>query len=325
MPLTRTIHQPEFTTSIFDSGSLNSLKRGVAAGANASLADQKKVAHRFEALFIQQFLKQARQAAPMNGPFDSQQTRMARSLSDQQMSLQLATPGIGLARALLAQIQAGRAPDGANDAGGSAAELTPSSRVAGMRSTIGPEPEGLPSISALLKLLNAHTMTGAVFNAVKEAPEHIRDFVAQMSGAANIASNESGVPAKLILSQAALESGWGQHEIHGANGETSHNLFGIKATSSWKGKVVNVLTTEYVDGKAQKVVQPFRAYDSYADSFTDYARLISQSPRYDSVMTAPTAEDAAKQIQASGYATDPNYAQKLISIMGYFNAAGNAI
>lgn len=323
MALTRTIHQPEFTASIFDFGGLSSLKRGVAEGANAPLTDQKKVAHRFEALFIQQFLKQARQAMPANGPFDSQQTRMARSLADQQMSLQLATPGLGLARALLDQIQAGRTSAGAQDVNGTPQELTPSSRVAGLKSHIGPAPEELPSISSLLKLLNAHTLTGAVFNAVKEAPQHIRDFVADMSGAANIASNESGVPAKLILSQAALESGWGQHEIRGANGEASHNLFGIKATSGWTGKVVNVLTTEYVDGKPQKVVQPFRAYDSYADSFTDYARLISQSPRYDSVMTAPTAEDAAKQIQAAGYATDPNYAQKLISIMGYFNAAGS--
>jgi flagellar protein FlgJ len=324
MALTRTIHQPEFTASIFDFGGLNSLRRGVAEGANAPVADQKKVAHRFEALFIQQFLKQARQAVPSNGPFDSQQTRMARSLADQQMSMQLATPGLGLARALLAQIQAGRTSAGAQDADGAQRELTPSSRVPDMKSSIGPAPGELPSIASLLKLLNAHTLTGAVFNAVKEAPQHIRDFVAEMSGAANIASNESGVPAKLILSQAALESGWGRHEIRGTDGEASHNLFGIKATPGWKGKVVNVLTTEYVDGQAQKVVQPFRAYDSYADSFADYARLISQSPRYSGVMTAPTAEDAARQVQASGYATDPNYAQKLISIMGYFNTAGGA-
>src|SRR3546814_17794244 len=98
-----------------------------------------------------------------------------------------------------------------------------------------------------------------------------------MSGAANIASSKSGVPAKLILSQAALESGWGEREIRGENGEQSHNLFGIKASAGWNGKVVNVMTTEYVDGKAQTVVQPFRAYDSYADSFSDYARLLGRS------------------------------------------------
>src|SRR3546814_20290727 len=107
MSLTRTIHQLNSGTSIFDLSGLTSLKRGVAAGANAPLDQQKKVAHRFEALFIQQFLKQARQASPLSGQFDSDQTRMAQSMNDPQLALQLATPGIGLASALLEQIQAG--------------------------------------------------------------------------------------------------------------------------------------------------------------------------------------------------------------------------
>ncbi|CFW90449.1 peptidoglycan hydrolase [Bordetella pertussis] len=98
---------------------------------------------------------------------------------------------------------------------------------------------------------------------------------------------------------------------------TSYNLFGIKAGASWKGKVVNVMTTEYVDGVAQKLVQSFRAYSSYEESFSDYARLIGNSPRYEAAVTQAGNEiEAARRIQEAGYATDPRYAEKLISIMG---------
>ena len=151
--------------------------------------------------------------------------------------------------------------------------------------------------------------------------QHIRAFVDQMSAAAQAASNRSGVPAKLILSQAALESGWGQREILRPDGTTTHNLFGIKAGGNWHGEVVNVMTTEYDDkGVPHKVEQPFRAYKTYADSFADYASLIGNSGRYSEVTTAPSAEEAARRIQTAGYATDPSYADKLISIMGYFQA-----
>ena len=79
------------------------------------------------------------------------------------------------------------------------------------------------------------------------------------------------------------------------------------------------MTTEFIDGKPQKMVQAFRAYDSYAESFADYARLISQNDRYQAVLTAPNAEMAAVKVHEAGYATDPKYAEKLISIMGYLD------
>lgn len=304
-----------------DFSGLNSLKQGVSAGANAPLDQQKKVAQQFEALFIQQMMKQARQlSSAMPGLFDSQQTRLAQSMSDEQMSLQLADPGLGLAEALLAQIQ-----NGGNVA--RTVGVTPASppevaasRVPGMRSRIGEDRRNdASSISSLIDMLTKNPLTDRIYSAIKGAPDHIQNFVSKMSDAAKLAAGESGVPEKLILSQAALESGWGKREIKHADGSTSHNLFGIKAGSSWKGKVVNVMTTEYVDGKAQKMSQPFRAYDSYADSFADYARLIGKSERYSDVVGAPSAEEAAHRIQAAGYATDPSYATKLISIMSYFD------
>lgn len=100
-----------------------------------------------------------------------------------------------------------------------------------------------------------------------------------------------------------------------SDGSTSYNLFGIKATGGWKGKVAEVMTTEYENGVARKVKQPFRAYDSYEHALSDYARLITENSRYQHVVTAANEKDAARKIQAAGYATDPKYADKLINVM----------
>lgn len=318
MDFVSSMPRPAGEMNAMDFSSLNSLKRGVQAGANASLADQKAVAQQFEAMFIQMMLKQARHTSDMEPTlFDSSATRMARSLQDEQAALQLANPGLGLAQALLDQIRGGR-PD--IDSLASAPELA-SSRLPGLTSRIGEgRREVADSITALIGMLSQTNISEKVSSAIRGAPGHIHDFVSKMSAAADFASRQSGVPAKLILSQAALESGWGQRELMREDGSTSHNLFGIKATGNWKGDVVYAMTTEFEDGVAHKVQQPFRAYDSYADSFADYARLIGRNERYSEVLTAPSAEVAAQRIQEAGYATDPSYADKLISIMGYFNA-----
>mgnify|MGYP002041242840 FL=1 len=180
---------------------------------------------------------------------------------------------------------------------------------------------GSREVSALLNVMRNNRASDRALAAAEGAPEHVVDFVSKMSRAANLASQQSGVPARLIMGQAALESGWGQREIKHPDGSTSYNLFGIKAGASWKGKVVNVLTTEYEDGVAKKVTQPFRAYASYEESFADYARLIGNSPRYESVTQARNEVEAARRIQAAGYATDPQYAQKLIGVMGQLRGA----
>jgi flagellar protein FlgJ len=137
-------------------------------------------------------------------------------------------------------------------------------------------------------------------------------FVDQHSDAAAAVARESGIPASFMIGQAGHETGWGRSEIRHADGTPSHNLFGIKATDSWKGKVAEITTTEYVNGEARKVTAKFRAYDSYADSFRDYARLLGNSPRYEGVMDQlGSVQGFATGLQKAGYATDPNYAGKL--------------
>ena len=306
--------------SALDFSSLNRLKRGVQAGENAPEDQKREVARQFEAMFIQMMLKQARKTADqMPTLFDSQATRMAQSLSDEQAALALANPGIGLADALMAQMR-GAGSDPAQEVGLQTPEAA-RSRLPGLQSRIGGGQQPVAdSIDSLINLLASGRLREKVSSAIRGAPDHIRAFVDQMSSAAQAAAASSGVPAKLILSQAALESGWGQRQILRPDGSTSHNLFGIKADGSWHGDVVHVATTEFEDGMPRRVEQPFRAYQNYAESFADYARLIGSNDRYSGVTSARSAEEAARRIQAAGYATDPGYADKLISIMGYFQA-----
>jgi flagellar rod assembly protein/muramidase FlgJ len=141
-------------------------------------------------------------------------------------------------------------------------------------------------------------------------------FLAQHAQAARQAQASSGIPATFMVAQAALETGWGKHEIRFDDGRTSHNLFGIRAGANWKGPVAEIWTTEFINGAAQKVRGQFRAYGSYQESFNDYARLISQSPRYANAMRNLGDPQAfASALQQAGYATAPNYAQVLSSVI----------
>jgi len=147
-------------------------------------------------------------------------------------------------------------------------------------------------------------------------PAHVRAFQEKLGSHAEEASRATGIPAKFMLGQAALESGWGKKVMIAADGSSSHNLFGIKASKGWAGKVVETTTTEYVNGVAYRKKEKFRAYDSYADSFKDYARLLQSSPRYQNVLAnSKDASSFAQGLQRAGYATDPQYAAKLTRII----------
>ncbi|MDE2368423.1 MAG: flagellar assembly peptidoglycan hydrolase FlgJ [Burkholderiales bacterium] len=141
-------------------------------------------------------------------------------------------------------------------------------------------------------------------------------FVQQHTSAAQAAEAATGIPASFLVAQAAQETGWGRKEIRHADGTPSYNLFGIKAGANWKGPTAEITTTEYVAGRPHKVVAKFRAYASYADSFADYAKLMTTSPRYHNVVaSAHTASGFAQGLQKAGYATDPAYAAKLTRVI----------
>jgi flagellar protein FlgJ len=142
------------------------------------------------------------------------------------------------------------------------------------------------------------------------------DFNTRLLPHADTASRATGVPAQFILGQAALESGWGKREIRLPDGSPSHNLFGVKAGRDWKGAVAETMTTEYINGVAQRKVEKFRAYSSYAEGFQDYATLLRNNPRYAAALeNGGNAEGFAQGLQRAGYATDPAYAEKLTRII----------
>jgi len=311
---TQSIH----ADSALDFSALHQLRRSVR-GARVSAQAEQDVARQFEALFIAQMLKQARQTTEASGAnlFDSPQTQMVASLGDMQMAQHLSTPGLGLAQALLHQMR--RATENITRPHG---QELPAARTARTSRLTARAPR-IPDAVALGERIQKFNQTAqGIIAAVRAAPQHVHDFVARMSQAVHLAAQKSGVPPKLILSQAALESGWGRREIRDQNGAPTHNVFGIKAGPGWQGRVAHVTTTEYRDGKPQRVVQTFRAYASYEDAFADYARLMRAAPRYQAVTQAATPEDAARRVQAAGYATDPAYAEKLISIMHYLHDTG---
>jgi flagellar protein FlgJ len=147
-------------------------------------------------------------------------------------------------------------------------------------------------------------------------PAHVRAFQDKLADAAEEAEQATGVPAKFMLGQAALETGWGKRVIRNTDGSSSNNLFGIKAGPGWKGKVATAVTTEFVNGKPHARVEKFRAYESHAAAFKDYANMLGSNPRYAKVLQhGGDASAFAHGLQRAGYATDPQYAAKLSSII----------
>lgn len=142
-----------------------------------------------------------------------------------------------------------------------------------------------------------------------------QEFVATMLPMAEAAAEKIGVDPRYLVAQAALETGWGKSIIRTRDGESSHNLFGIKSHGGWEGDSARVLTTEYKGGKAVKESASFRAYDSYAQSFDDYVSFLQNNGRYDKALNATeNPERFVKELQRAGYATDPNYASKISQI-----------
>jgi flagellar protein FlgJ len=135
-----------------------------------------------------------------------------------------------------------------------------------------------------------------------------------LAQAAQDCQRKTGIPASITLAQAALESNWGARAI-------GNNLFGIKGDRSWTGPTVSFKTTEHLSGQDVKLVDRFRAYPSWLDSMVDHARFLLAQPRYARCFKETTGAGWARELQAAGYATDPDYAKKLIDIMRGRNLA----
>jgi flagellar protein FlgJ len=140
-------------------------------------------------------------------------------------------------------------------------------------------------------------------------------FVNTMLPMAKEAADRIGVDPRYLVAQAALETGWGKSVMRAQDGSSSHNLFGIKTGSSWKGDSARAITSEFRNGEMVKETAEFRSYASYKDSFHDLVTLLQSNNRYqDVVKSADNPEQFVRELQKAGYATDPNYASKISQI-----------
>jgi flagellar protein FlgJ len=303
----------------FDANGLNNLKQAAKENSPEAI---KGVAKQFEAVFMNMMLKSMREASSsQDNPFDNEQSRTFTSMLDQQLSSNLASKGLGLADILAKQLS--KNGYSASNALEQAVtdEQSNSNRNSPSSSELISNPLSTNTIKTFEPKLEQRTApteaspTNRTLN-LKPISDNSSEFQNRMAQHAQEASRATGMPAHLMLGQAALESGWGKRELKGADGTPSYNLFGIKATGNWDGKVVEATTTEYIHGVKQKRIEKFRAYDSYADSFKDFANLMRNNPRYENVMAnLQNVNDYAQAMQKAGYATDPNYASKLSSVI----------
>jgi flagellar protein FlgJ len=286
-------------TNAVDLEGLGDLRRRAHREDPAALAE---VAVQFEALFIGMMLDSARSASLGQGIFDGQETQQYLELMDRQVALELArNGGFGFGKTLLEQL----APRGtAAPATETARGRTPPQAAIPSGETVAEFPTRLPASLA--------AVGGDV--AERSGAPTPAEFVTSLLPEAKEAAASLGVDPRLLVAQAALETGWGRALPRDGNA-SSHNLFGIKAGSSWSGGTVEQWTLEHADGVTAPQRAEFRAYSGTEQSFADYAKLIGTSRRYEEALGAARDPEAyARAVTKAGYATDPAYADKWLAI-----------
>lgn len=300
-----TKNQLDMARNVHDLGSINKMREAIASGDETVL---QEAAEQFEAIFVQMMLKSMRKAqdalADENSPFNSQQVKFYRDMHDQQLATDLTSNGgLGLADVIVKQL--GQTED----------SYIPSSviRSDGNLSSLNRERSQTVE-QAQDFALNSRSIRSqsARKDAMFDSPEQ---FVESLMPMAERVAAKYGMDPKAIISQAAVETGWGKFVIHSADGKSSHNLFGIKANKDWEGKQAVVDTLEFNNGVAQKQKAAFRAYDSVREAMEDYGQFITSQPRYSrAVEQASDARQYTQALQDAGYATDPEYADKIMSV-----------
>lgn len=264
---------------VMDTRLLDGLKSRASADPQNTV---REAARQFEALFMNELVKSMRASLPP-ADLDNAGSKLGTEMLDQQYASKLTGMKGGLSEVILKQLE----------------------RQMGLSPGPIPNPSITPANTTLPPIDNQPQPT-------RIPQTGAAGFVQQHTQAAQAAERATGIPAAFMISQSALETGWGRKEIKHVDGSPSFNLFGIKAGGNWKGPVAEITTTEYINGRAQKVTAKFRAYSSYAESFQDYAQLMKNSPRYAQVVeNAASAQGFAQGLQRAGYATDPAYAEKL--------------
>jgi flagellar protein FlgJ len=263
------------------------LDRLRASAARQDPQALREAARQFEGLFTAMMLKSMREASLGSGMGDSEETKTYQDMYDQQLALQMAHgKGLGLAEMLMQQLTRANAAHGT-----AATAATPASAA----------PAAAPPV------------TGAAA-ADKISSAQQASFVRTLEPLAQSAGQSLGVAPDTLIAQAALETGWGRNMPTDTNGRSSSNLFGVKAGDSWRGAAVQASTTEYDQGTPSTTRAAFRSYGDASQSVGDYVSLLQTSPRYAGALGAGSDVHAfANGLQRGGYATDPDYVNKLVA------------
>ena len=271
-----------------------------------------QVAEQFEAVFLQMMLKSMRQASLGEGLFDNDQSRLYQEMFDQQIALDMAKKRqAGIADAMERQLRrdAGEPPPEAAAAG----QLNVDRLRLRVPAFVEPRQAAVDGSRARPELEAAGAATGL---APAEAFDSAEAFVTRLWPLAEKYGRVLGVDPKLLLAQAALETGWGKSVSRDERGVSSHNLFNIKADERWDGARVRVATLEFEDGMPRRQFATFRAYPTYEASFADYVDFVRSSPRYRQALEqGADSRGYIESLQAAGYATDPHYANKVMDIL----------
>lgn len=286
----------ELSRNYHDVRGIDKLRRAAQQGDEGAL---REAAQQFEAIFVQMMLKSMRKAQDAleskDSPFNSQQVKFYRDMHDQQLATDLSASGsIGLADLIVRQL--GQQQEG----------FTPASVLRNNGNLDGSREASRQTQSLPVQPPRPLAEKQAAFSDAKGFIEALLPIAEQVT---------QGMPvdAKALLAQAALETGWGQKMIHSEKGN-SHNLFGIKANRSWQGDKARVSTLEYDGQVAKKQLAEFRAYDSFEQSLQDYLHFVQDNPRYAEALKQQDAAGYFQALQQAGYATDPNYADKIMQI-----------
>lgn len=301
-----------------DPAGLHDLRRQAVKGDKQGL---EATARAFESLLVGQMLKQMRAASLGDGLFDSSQSELYREMYDQEIARAVSEgQGFGLREMLMRQL--GRA-----NASSAQAPDPEDLRVPERNPYLRPIIPNLPGSDGTEEANRSRAWRKGM--ASVEAPPldpndwppaSPQDFLRVLRPQAEAAAAKLGFDPNVLLAQSALETGWGKRVPRHADGRSSYNLFGIKAHGGWTGERVSVGTLEYRNGVAQRERWAFRSYPSPAESFQDYVEFLHRNPRYRDALASPNSREFVRGLQRAGYATDPNYANKILSIHDRLNA-----
>lgn len=292
-----------------------------ALGRTDRAAALQAAARQFESFFVSQMLSGMRAANGVfadDNPLNTGEMQFRQELLDRQLAVSLtAGRGIGLGDLLARQLQR---QFGVSPATGATTGVAASDEAQLAARRIEKAPAA-PKTGLPVVLGNAMRLLEPV---ARRAQRRIAEglfggkesFVSALLPDARRAARALGVDHRVLIAQSALETGWGQSILADHAGCSSNNLFNIKAGSYWQGPSVGVTALEYVHGLPQPQRARFRAYGSYAESFADYVELLRSQPRYAAALAnAPDATRFVRSLARAGYATDPDYAHKVLELM----------